>query len=180
MAGAIVPLAALEPFASVVGPRIQSMTNPKDDISLAARLEGYGKYLRDAVTDPFGKGIGIMDREYAIAPDDEGIGPHDSAILELLLSLGFLGAALYGAGLIALLFGLRAPGGVGIRSDSFANAAKAIGLGMFAQLILGSVMLGVMGAILWGFAGVVIAAGKYHAEFAGQPVSAEGTVLQEN
>lgn len=175
---AIVPLATLEPFASVVGPRIQSMTNPKDDISLAARLEGYGKYFRDAVTDPFGKGIGIMDREYAIAPDDEGIGPHDSAVLELLLSLGFLGAALYGAGLIALLFGLRVRGAV--RADSFANAARAVGLGMFAQLILGSVMLGVMGAILWSFAGVVIAASKYHAEFARQPVMAEGIVSQEN
>ncbi|HMV47300.1 MAG TPA: O-antigen ligase domain-containing protein [Blastocatellia bacterium] len=160
LAAAVVPLAMMPPFSDVVGPRLQTMTKPKDDISLAARLEGYGKYLEDAFLDPMGKGVGVMERTYAVAADDEGIGPHDSAILELLLSLGLPGAMFYGIGLIALLFGLRPRRET--RGDVFVDAARAIGFGMFAQLLLGSVMLGVMGAVLWSFSGVVMAAQKHH------------------
>src|SRR5262249_6678937 len=144
------------------GPRLQSMTQPKDDTSLTERVKGYGKYLGEAFLDPLGKGIGVMDRVYAVAADDETIGPHDSAILELLLSLGVPGALFYGIGLIALLLSLgrRAE----IRRDVFANTAWATALGMFAQLVFGSVMIGVMGVMLWGFSSLVIAARMYHAE----------------
>ncbi len=158
----IVPLAMMPPFSQVVGPRLQSMAQPKNDTSLTERVKGYGKYLSEGFLDPLGKGIGVMDRVYAVAADDETIGPHDSAILELLLSLGVPGALFYGIGLIALLLSLwrRAE----IRQDVFANAARAIALGMFAQLVFGSVMIGVMGVMLWGFSSIVIAARMHHAE----------------
>ncbi|MEP7342033.1 MAG: O-antigen ligase domain-containing protein [Acidobacteriota bacterium] len=161
LAGAVVPLAMMPPFRDVVVPRLQTFTNAKDDLSLAARMEGYGNYLKDAFLDPLGKGIGVMERSYAVAADDEGIGPHDSAILELLLSLGLPGTLLYGLGLIVLLLGLRPRPNT--RSDTFVNAARAISLGMFVQLVLGSVILGVMGVVLWSFAGVVVAAQMYYA-----------------
>lgn len=170
LAASVVPLAMLPQFSEVVGPRLQSFTKPQEDISLAARLEGYGKYLEDAFLDPLGKGVGVMDRIYAVAADDDGIGPHDSAILELLLSLGIPGAVFYGIGLIVLLLSLRPRSssqldgqGRGTGGDAFVNAARAVSLGMFAQLVLGSVMLGVMGMVLWSFAGVVIAAQKHYA-----------------
>jgi hypothetical protein len=172
LAAAVVPLAMMPPFSSVVIPRLQTMTNPKDDISLAARMEGYGKYLRDAFLDPLGKGVGVMERTYAVEADDEGIGPHDSAILELLLSLGLPGTLFYGIGLIALLLGLRPHAEA--RGDAFVNAARAVSLGMFVQLALGSVMLGVMGVVLWSFAGVVIAARKYYADQDSEPSEMAG------
>lgn len=170
LAAAVVPLAMMPPFSSVVLPRLQTMTNPKDDISLAARMEGYGKYLRDAFFDPLGKGVGVMERTYAVDADDEGIGPHDSAILELLLSLGLPGTLFYGTGLIALLLGLRPRREA--RGDAFVNAARAVSLGMFVQLVLGSVMLGVMGVVLWSFSGVVIAAQKHYAQQNGEKCTA--------
>jgi len=99
--------------------------------------------LKDAFLDPAGKGIGVMDRMYAVAADDEGIGPHDSAVLELLLSLGLPGKVFYGVGLIAMLLSLRPqPISEAARGDAFVNAARAVSLGMFVQLVLGSVMLG--------------------------------------
>lgn len=178
LAGAVVPLALMPPFSEVVVPRIKTFTQAKDDLSLAARLEGYGNYLQDAFLDPLGKGVGVMDRVYAVAADDDGIGPHDSAILELLLSLGLPGTVFYGIGLIALLLSVRPRRSiVEIRSDAlapetlvndtfvndaFLNTARAISLGMFVQMVLGSVMLGVMGAVLWSFSGVVIAGYRYH------------------
>jgi hypothetical protein len=163
LAASVVPLAMLPTFSEVVGPRLQTFTKPKEDISLAARLEGYGKYLEDAFRDPLGKGVGVMDRVYAVAADDDGIGPHDSAILELFLSLGVPGALFYGIGLIVLLLSLRSRSSGKIGSDTFVNAARAVSLGMFAQLVFGSVMLGVMGMVFWCFAGVVMAAQKHYA-----------------
>lgn len=161
LAAAVMPLAMMPPFSQVVVPRLQTMTKPKEDISLAARLDGYGNYLKDAFLDPLGKGIGVMDRVYAVAADDEGIGPHDSAILELLLSLGVPGTLFYGIGLLFLLLGMRPRAET--HGDSFVNAARAISIGMFVQLVLGSVMIGVMGTVLWSFAGVTLAAQIYHA-----------------
>jgi hypothetical protein len=148
LATAVVPLALLPPFAEVVLPRFESLTTPKQDVSVDARLAGYGRYLHDALMDPLGKGIGVMEREYKIGPDDEGIGGHDSAILELLLSLGFPGTACYGLGLALLLGGLRPR--YKPSADGFYNVTRAIRLAMFVQLLSGSVMLGVMGVVLWG------------------------------
>jgi hypothetical protein len=159
MGGLVLPLTLMSPFGETISPRLESLTNPKDDTSFAARSDGYWRYLNDAAMAPLGKGIGVMDREYAIAPDDEGMGPHDSAILELLLSLGFPGALMYGFGLFTLFLGLCRRSS---SKDDFLVAARAICLGMFVQLILGSVILGVMGVVLWGFGGVVLAAQRYY------------------
>lgn len=161
LGAAIVPLAMLPPFAEVLTPRLQSLTKPKEDLSLSARLEGYDRYLRDALDDPLGKGIGVMDREYAIAQDSEEVGPHDSAIIELLLSLGFPGTVFYGLGLMILFFGLRPQRAA--RGDPFVDAACAIGVAMFVEMLFGSVMLSVMGVVLWGFGGVALAAQRYYA-----------------
>lgn len=164
VAASVTPLALRPQFRDIIQPRLQTFTQAKDDLSLGARLEGYGNYLRDAVIDPLGKGIGVMDRIYGVAADDDGIGPHDSAVLELLLSLGLPGAICYGAGLVLLLLSLCGrTSSAAAQADSFAHAARAIALGMFVQLLLGSVMLGVMGAVLWGFAGALLAAHRYHA-----------------
>lgn len=167
LAGAVVPLALMPPFRDTVVPRLQTFTQAKNDLSLAARMTGYGNYLKDAFLDPLGKGIGVMDRTYAVAADDDGIGPHDSAVLEMLLSLGLPGALFYGMGLLVLLLSLR-PGSISdaASGDTFIFAARAISLGMFAQLLLGSVMLGVMGVVLWSFAGVVMASQRYYAFYA--------------
>lgn len=161
LAAAVVPLATLPPFEEALTPRLQSLTRPKEDVSLGVRLEGYGRYLRDALDDPLGKGIGVMDREYGVAQDSEEVGPHDSAIIELLLSLGFPGTAFYGLGLLLLLFGLRPQRAT--RGDAFVDAARAIGVAMFVEQFFGSVILGVMGVVLWGFCGVVLAGQKYYA-----------------
>jgi hypothetical protein len=40
---------------------------------------------------------------------------------------------------------------------------------MFAQLIFGSVMLGVMGVVFWGFAGTAMAARMYYENQPGEP-----------
>lgn len=154
------PLFAYEPFVGMLQSRFQTFTSLKQDVSYLARMEGYVQFLGEALADPLGKGVGVMDKEYVIDPDDEGMGPHDSAILEILLSLGCCGALLYLAGLGLLLRALlRSPE---TRDDPFATAARAIGLAFYALLVMGSVIIAVSGVIFWGFLGIALAARRYH------------------
>ena len=53
---------------------------------------------------------------------DQTIGARDSAILDMLLSLGWLGALLYGSSLVVLYFAQRRYPG----QDSFSHASRAI------------------------------------------------------
>ena len=125
-------------------------------------MTGYKKLLGVIAREPFGKGIGVMDLEYGAEGGDEG-GPHDSAILELLLSLGWVGGGTYLLGLAWLFHGLlknlRLPA---IRGDPFAIAAHAVTIALLAQMVLGSVMIGPTGALLWGFGALSLAARRYH------------------
>jgi hypothetical protein len=110
-------------------------------------MQIYEYWLDDALNNFQGMGIGN-------AP---GV---DSAILNLLLSLGWLGTIFYMGGMLLLLFELFQCSES--RLDPFASTARAIALGIFFQLILGSVMIEIPGVVLWGFLGMGMAARKYY------------------
>ncbi len=80
------------------------------------------------------------------------IGPHDSTILEFLYSLGWIGTLIYAVGLGALAFQL-----IGFGKDPFALSSKAILIGFATQCLLNSVMLGVLGFMVWTFASLTLA-----------------------
>ena len=80
------------------------------------------------------------------------IGPHDSTLLEFLYSLGWGGTFIYGTGLFLLCLQLFRSG----RGDYLALAGKAILIGLFVQALLNSIMLGVLGFMVWTFASLCL------------------------
>lgn len=148
----IIPLTTIEPFSAVINTRLQTLSNLTNDGSGAARQSTYGTWLSYALSNFLGDGIG----------DKSGLfdGAIDSAILDILISLGWLGTIFYVGGLLLLLFELFQDSHLSF--DSFASNTRAITLGMFIQLPFGSVMIGLPGMILWGFLGLGLAATKYY------------------
>lgn len=152
----VLPLTNMEPFSEVIHSRLQSLSNPHNDVSYNARAEGYNQALGEAFSDVIGKGLGSVDDR----KNKYSIGVHDSTILEIFFSLGWIGSMPYLTGLVLLLAKLLQLSE--LRFDPFAIAARAICLGCFVQFGLGSVILGVSGIVLWGFLGIVLAANRYY------------------
>lgn len=146
VAACVVPLTAIEPFSQIINNRLETFSNLENDGSGAERKENYRQWLNYALTNVFGDGLG-------------GDALLDSAILDIFISLGWLGTIFYISGLLLLLFQLIQDSKVS--SDQFASTARAITMGMFSQIIFGSVMLGLPGMILWGFLGIGLAARRY-------------------
>jgi hypothetical protein len=144
------------PLQHLLEERMQSFSDLKKDESANDRLGGYKQLLGESLKNPFGNGIGSMDatqQRYA----DQTIGARDSAILDMLLSLGWLGALLYGSSLVVLYFAQRRYPG----QDSFSHASRAIFIALIAQFPLGSLMLGVNGVALWSFGALWLASAQY-------------------
>ncbi|MFB2938192.1 O-antigen ligase family protein [Aerosakkonemataceae cyanobacterium BLCC-F154] len=149
----VVPLANIEPFSSVIAPRIESLSNADDDVSYNARSERYETYLGLALTQIVGGGLG---GNTALGPDI------DSGVLDIFYSFGWLGTLPYLGGIILLIFSLLQYGEV--RFDSFMSAARAISIGVFAQIGFNGATAGVFGIVFWGFLGIAVAAHKYYSQ----------------
>jgi len=140
--------------------RLESFQDPSQDVSFSARVTGHEKAFREIAQEPFGEGVGSTDTKHNTEGDDDIIGPHDSTILEFLYSLGWIGSLVYALGLGTLALQLKKS----VHEDSFVVSAKAILIGFVAQCLLNSVMIGVLGFMVWTFASMTLAAGDYSKE----------------
>ena len=113
--------------------------------------------IHQIAQEPFGEGVGSTDAKHNTEGDDDIIGPHDSTILEFLYSLGWIGTLVYAMGLGSLAFQVIKVG----RRDPFVDSAKAILVGFAAQCLLNSVMIGVLGFMVWTFASMSLAAADF-------------------
>jgi len=158
MALCVVPLTTIEPFAEIINARIESLTNLKKDTSFNERSALYERNLNLAFSSGLGKGIG---GKYIV--NDQGLLQEvtlDSGILDVFFTLGWFGAIPYLSGIALALFNLlKSSEG---RSDAFASAARAISLGVLAQMLFANVMLALTGVVFWAFLGMSMAANKYH------------------
>jgi hypothetical protein len=152
----LLALSLIPTVSELVWQRIETFSDPSQDVSYSARIEGHQEALRGIAQEPFGEGLGSTDTEHGTEGDDDIIGPHDSTILEFLYSLGWIGTLIYALGLGTLGLQLIRLG----RGDPFALCAKAIVMGFMAQCLLNSVMLGVLGFLVWTFASMSLAAGE--------------------
>ncbi len=156
----------------VVWNRLQTFTQPGQDVSFDARIDGHEQALRALAQEPWGEGIGSTDTLHNTEGDDDFIGPHDSTLLEFLYSLGWVGTLIYTVGLATLaiqLFRVRP-------SDPFVISAHAILIGLAAQCLMNSVLLGVLGFMVWTFASMNLAEKEYR-EFV--EIAAEQQVHEE-
>ena len=137
--------------------RIQTFSDPSQDVSFSARVVGHEQAFQQIAQEPFGEGVGSTDTKHNTEGDDDIIGPHDSTVLEFLYSLGWVGALVYAMGLGSLAFQLIRSG----HSDPFVISAKSILVGLAAQCLLNSVMIGVLGFMVWTFASMSLAAADF-------------------
>jgi len=95
--------------------RLQTLTNPTEDGSGAARLAGYAVLLPRTLNNPYGVGIGFAE-DSPSSPESEGgegLGAGDSAIIAILLSLGLPGTLFYLTGMgLAIVKSFRSRSGV--------------------------------------------------------------------
>jgi hypothetical protein len=155
MALLVVPLASIEPLASEIAPRLESLSDTQEDGSYQARLEGYNELLGEALNQGLGQGLGTV-------VESESLGSNDSSILTFLFSLGWMGTVPYLTGMFLIFFKLFQ--GSEAQIDTFVSAARAIAFGIFAQMGLNVAMIGVVGMVLWGFLGIGLAASRYHTQ----------------
>jgi hypothetical protein len=144
----VVPLTFIEPFGSVIGARLDSFTNLDSDVSYNGRQGIYEENLGKALNSQLGLGLGGTWENV------------DSAVIDTLLSLGWIGTLLYVGGLIALLFKLYQRSES--KADTFASASKAICLSIFFMLLFSSLMLALPGTVLWVFLGMGTAADEFY------------------
>jgi len=146
-------LSRIPAVSDLMWQRIESFSGPSEDVSYSARIEGHQEALREIAQEPFGEGLGSTDTAHGTEGDDDIIGPHDSTILEFLYSLGWIGTLIYALGLGSLGVQMMRAG----RGDPFVLSAKAIVIAFLAQCLLNSVMLGVLGFMVWTFASMSLA-----------------------
>jgi len=148
----VLPLTVIEPFASVINARIETLSKPKNDISYRERSETYNKSLNLALAQGIGVGLGSIDRYNTLVLD--------SGILEMLFTMGWFGSIPYVGGIVLLLFNLlQSSEG---RFDPFIGAARAISTGAIIQIVFGNMLIGISGLVFWCFLGVGAAGIKYY------------------
>lgn len=150
-------LAQIPAVNEIILHRVETLSQPGQDDSYSARVEGHEVAMREIAQEPWGEGIGSTDTLHDTEGDDDMIGPHDSTLLEFLYSLGWGGTLIYGTGLLLLGLQLFRSG----RGDYFALAGKAILIGLFVQALLNSIMLGVLGFMVWTFASMCLAQAEH-------------------
>jgi hypothetical protein len=144
----IVPLTLMEPFSSVITPRLETFLDLKNDGSGIERQENYERFLAYALKNIIGDGLG------------NNPGLLDSQFLELLINLGWIGVLAYTSGLLFLMLQLTRASG--LSKDTFFGSSRAITLAMFSQIVFGSVMTGLPGVMFWAFLGISLSAMRYH------------------
>jgi hypothetical protein len=149
MALLVVPLTMVEPFASVISTRVQSLTSPEEDVSYNERMDTYRRSVDLIFSQGMGSGLGVVARDSNLVLD--------SGLLEMLFGMGWFGSVPYLLGL-GLLFGQV------IRQksrDAFINTARSISLGTGMTIVLGNVLIGMPGVVLWGFLSMALAGARY-------------------
>jgi len=155
----IVPLLTIQPFSQVVGSRFETFSNLDKDSSMKDRTGSYDRNLNLALSNGLGNGLGNIWKVDEKTGQLEAI-VIDSGILDIFFTLGWLGAIPYLSGLILIIVSVSQYKEA--RFDSFASAARAIGISSCLEIVMSSGMLSISGMILWGFLAMAMAAHKYY------------------
>jgi len=152
----ISPVILLVPGTNeLLADKVESFGNISSDVSFQARLEGYMGAFTKLSEEPFGEGVGSPELAHKTLENDDAIGPHDSLILELLYSLGWLGTICYLIAISLILFQGFSNSSVG---GPFETSMRAIMIAFIAQCLLNDIVYGGVGLIFWIGAGMHLSA----------------------
>ena len=147
----LLPVVTQPHLATLIGARLETFTDLGHDTSFGARANMYRLLTGDALSDPFGQGLNNLEVAHGMAID--------SGILTLIFSMGWLGSALFGAGMLSLFL---QKGRSLEKSDEFLNVTKAAMIAVLAQVVGGNVFASISGVLLWMLAGMYLAAHQFH------------------
>ncbi|WP_299410508.1 O-antigen ligase domain-containing protein [Acaryochloris sp. IP29b_bin.148] len=150
----VIPLTTMEPFSTFISDRVGSLSDIEGDNSLYTRRVAYNFLFAKAITEVVGKGIGLNLANYA------QISTFDGAILPMFFWLGWLGIIFFSGGIAMLLCKLLTASIS--RTDSFANASRAIAIGIFIQIGFNLIFIASLALVFWGFLGMALAANSYY------------------
>lgn len=152
----VLPVFYIPQMAEPIQQRLESMQSVQKDESYQDRAAMYQTITPLLLKNPAGLGVrpGFEVKGFVV----------DSAFLQIVLMLGFLGSALYAVGIIVAVYtffpGRRGPAAARGPQEL---AYRAIFLATLAELVSGNIFPGVGGTILWTFLGLWLAA-LAHAE----------------
>jgi hypothetical protein len=142
---------SFDPVRDTLQRRFETFSDLSDDGSLQARSSGYEEMLSSVLSNPFGSGLGAM---VTVLHGKSELGGRDSGILEIALSLGWAGGAVYFFALGLVIW--RSAKGSSYRTD-FEIAASAISITIICHMPLSTFTSDLEGVMLWSFAGVSLA-----------------------
>jgi hypothetical protein len=153
----LVPLATMEPFSEMIAERVSTFSNLSEDGSIEARQNTYQEIAGQAITEFVGGGLGAANERVDRTDAASGI---DSAILTMLLNLGWIGTSFYLGGLLLIVFTIFRNTTTNL--DPFVAAAHAVVISAIVRIPVNDPISGVSGVILWLFLGVSMAARMYY------------------
>jgi hypothetical protein len=140
----------ITPLRERVQSRFASFSDMRNDTSYQERTSGYEEMLDYAADTPLGYGLGALEAKF---DGKTSLGTRDSGIWEILLSLGWIGGAVYFVALGALAWTAWSRRG---GNRPIYSAATCITIALLAQLPMGTVV-GITGMTIWTFAAIAIA-----------------------
>ena len=164
----VLPLANMDPFADIINTRLNSLSDIQNDTSFNERAERYADFITTSLLNPLGAGLGVTglaanklaSGSGGVLGNDSRLVDLDSGVLDILLSLGWLGGLPYLWGLIWLVVYSLREREKGV--DLFADVSRSIALGGLVGLIGGNSLVQLGGMVTWSFLGMSLAACQYH------------------
>ena len=139
-------------FASLTE-RIHTLDQGNDDDSANSRMDGYRAAWDEVQRHPLGRGLGVAEDVFDI-PGSFSL--RDSGLIEGLISLGVVGALLYGFSLVSSVWSFFE---TAMKSPSRVQVPYRIAvLTLLVVLPLGSTTVAFVGILLWMFVSLGIAA----------------------
>ncbi|MGA2728574.1 MAG: O-antigen ligase family protein [Terracidiphilus sp.] len=144
-----IPVFFIPQFQQTIEDRVSTMTDLDHDGSLNDRKRMYEVVTSELFKEPSGEGL-LNGTTFSV--EDM---PLDSGLIQTALMLGFIGTALYAAGILTCIAGMvRRRNWREGPTDEFAGACRVIFLAMIAELIGSNVFINFFGCMLWAFYGL--------------------------
>jgi hypothetical protein len=132
------PLMLNPQIATVISDRLQTLQSTRQDESFQDRTEEYRVLLESLAEDPFGEGLSNAETFRGFTMD--------SGIILMFYFFGWIGAALFLAGISLCVRGMAS----GVNSaDPTAPIYRAVVIAMILELLSGNTFTGPTGAVLW-------------------------------
>lgn len=156
----LTPLVIFAPSESVgrVEDRIGTFGNLEEDGSLNARVHMYQTRAWVFLQNPIGEGLGFIGGG---SRNEVGSTRNlDSGILALFVSLGWLGALLYLAGIYYMISDIVRNRNWNV--DRFAILTASVGISYMLLMVMANQVLSIKGIIVWVFLSLSLASRKYY------------------